>query len=932
MVPLPKIDEIYACLRGSKVFSTLDMRSGYHHVEMTDEARPKTAFTLPANLGKWEFLRCPFGLAQAPAYFQRLINEVLAPFDFAFGYLDDILIYSPDVNTHLQHLELVFQRLREVDLKLKMEKCSFLKKHIQYLGHIVSGEGLKPVPEKLSSIQQMPHPYTPKEVKQFLGLVGYYRKFIPRYADIARPLNALTHKDVEFVWTDLCQRSFDLLKTMVTEEPILVYPDPSKPYILFTDASKYAWSCVLTQEYTHDIKGKTVKVLHPISYQSGLFKGSQLNWACLTKEAYAIYMSIKKLDYYLVDADIILRSDHLPLKKFLNKNTLNSKVNNWAVKISPFRITFEYIKGIKNTLADTMSRLITIDPDSELPPEEQGCEYGYYLFDPLPPIHIEDVCHVDDIPEITITNLDQITSTYFDPKDPGGDIDRLLSLLDGEHYEVISSLQDRDAFCHHILTQLRKATHLIGHPYTIDNDILRRRLTLNGQLYYPIVLPHMLIGHVLELAHNKLGHNGISRTYAMLKRLYFWKGMKVSVTKHVKNCAVCQKHNPQVVPYAKLHFDTATFPMECISMDLTGEFYPPSKLGYKYALTVICMLTGYVFCVPLKSKQTNEVLQAYIDNVYAKFGGSLKILSDNGTEFKNKLFEQIAKELGIKHKIYTAPYCPSSNDRIEGFHNFLKSCVAKHLSPQLEWTSVIPLVCAAYNFLPNEHSKESPLFLMFGRDAVLPLNSLLSPQLCYLGNDLNVLSLEALKNMYLIVTENLCKARTCRDSTLPKHLPHHFTAGDTVLIKNHTAGPFDPCYIGDFCIVSFKGNQVELIPSTGGRSKMEHISNIKYIMLAERYISQLPDYELFGRQTKLCLNPKNIPDLSWKWADMVNMQDIGKVTVSHIFHMDDMFTRDTVEMILVNTNVYTHSTTNLCTTVDVCKTVVSSSVKPCCTI
>ena len=412
-VPLPKIDEIYACLKGSKVFSTLDMCSGYHHVEMTKKARPKTAFTLPANLGKWEFLRCPFGLAQAPEYFQRLINEVLAPFDFAFGYLDDILIYSPDVKTHLKHLELIFQRLHEVDLKLKMEKCSFLKKHIQYLGHIVSGEGIKPIPEKLSAIQQMPRPYTPKEVKQFLGLVGYYRKFIPHYADIARPLHALTRKDTVFEWSDICQKSFDLLKTMVSEEPILVYPDPSKPYVLFKDASKYAWSCVLTQEYIHEMDGKTVKILHPISYQSGLFKGSQLNWACLTKEAYAIYMSIKKLDYYLVNADITLRSDHLPLKKFLNKNTLNSKVNNWAVEISPFRITFEYIKGIKNTLADTMSHLITIDPDTELLPEEQGCEYGYYLFDPLPPIHTDGIYHINDIPEITITNPDDETLTYF---------------------------------------------------------------------------------------------------------------------------------------------------------------------------------------------------------------------------------------------------------------------------------------------------------------------------------------------------------------------------------------------------------------------------------------------------------------------------------------------------------------------------------------
>ena len=138
-------------------------------------------------------------------------------------------------------------------------------------------------------------------------------------------------------------------------EPILTYPDPNLPYVLFTDASKYAWACVLTQEKTHQIEEKEVKLLHPITYMSGLFCGSQMNWACLTKEAYAIYMSIKKLAYYLEDAGITLRSDHLPLKKFLAKNTLNSKVNNWAIDTSPFCITFEYIKGIKNTLADTMS-------------------------------------------------------------------------------------------------------------------------------------------------------------------------------------------------------------------------------------------------------------------------------------------------------------------------------------------------------------------------------------------------------------------------------------------------------------------------------------------------------------------------------------------------------------------------------------------------
>ena len=361
------------------------MRSGYHHLEMTLQSRPKTAFTLPANLGKWEFNRSPFGLAQAPAYFQRLINEVLAPFDFAFGYLDDILIYSPDLTTHLQHLEKIFQWLRETNLKLKMDKCNFLKKHIQYLGHNITGSGIKPVPEKIESIRFMPTPTNPMEVKQLLGLVGYYCKFIPHFADIARPLNFLTRKGVEFEWTKICQQNFDLLKNALTTEPVLVYPDPNKPYVLFTDASKYAWSCVLTQEHTHIMKDKEIKILHPITYQSGLFKGSQVNWATLTKEAHAIYMAVHKLDYYLVDADITLHSDHLPLKKFLQKNTLNSKVNNWAIEISLFKIKFEYIKGIKNTLADTMSHLVAIDPSIQNENEPYRCEFGYYVFDTLPP-------------------------------------------------------------------------------------------------------------------------------------------------------------------------------------------------------------------------------------------------------------------------------------------------------------------------------------------------------------------------------------------------------------------------------------------------------------------------------------------------------------------------------------------------------------------
>ena len=341
LVPLPKIDEIYAKLKGSFIFSTFDMRSGvhhvalspesqasgYHHVALSPESQAKSAFVIGGPHGrKFEFKVCPFGLAQAPAYFQRLVDEVLRGLPFAFGYLDDILIFSPDIRTHLEHIKILFDRLRKANLKLKESKCNFLKKHVQYLGHLISGEGIEPVPEKFDSIKNMPAPRTPKEVKQFLSLIGYYRKFIPKFSDVARPLTNLTKKDMPYEWTPECTKTFKMLKSLLIQEPILKYPEPSKPYILYTDASKYSWSCVLTQEYEHEIKGKIKKIHHPIAYASGLFKGSQINWATLTKEAYAICMSIKKLDYYLQDADIVLRSDHLPLKKFLEKKTLTSKV------------------------------------------------------------------------------------------------------------------------------------------------------------------------------------------------------------------------------------------------------------------------------------------------------------------------------------------------------------------------------------------------------------------------------------------------------------------------------------------------------------------------------------------------------------------------------------------------------------------------------
>ena len=223
----------------------------------------------------------------------------------------------------------------------------------------------------------MPVPQNAKEVKQFLGLVGYYRKFVACFLDIARPLTQLTQKNEGFNWTTECDKCFHMLKDYLQEAPILRYPDPSTDYILYTDVSKYPYAGILTQS----IDGTD----HPVAYTSRLFRGSQLNWAALTKEAYTIYMSVKKLSFYLDSAQITLRSKHLPLKKFLEKNTMNAKVNNWAVELEAQNINFEFIAGTKNVLADIISRLIEFDESIKLPEEEPGYEFGYTPFEELPP-------------------------------------------------------------------------------------------------------------------------------------------------------------------------------------------------------------------------------------------------------------------------------------------------------------------------------------------------------------------------------------------------------------------------------------------------------------------------------------------------------------------------------------------------------------------
>ena len=478
--PLPKIDEMYAKLKGAKVFSTIDLRNGYHHIALGKSSRVKTAFVTP--FGKYEFLMVPFGLAQAPAYFQLLTNKVLKGLKFTMTYLDDIIIFSQDESQHLEHIEIVFSCLRETGLKMKHSKCE-----IHYLGHLISPEGISPLPNKLDSIKHMPAPNSAKEIKQFLGLTGYYRKFVPRFADISRPLTTLTQEDAKFEWTSACQKSFELLKEALCGEPVLKYADTNKPYTLYTDASKYGWAGVLTQPHIMTLDGKSTSTDHPVAFVSGLFRGSQLNWAALTKEAFAIYMSIKKLSFYLTDVQILLRSDHKPLEKFLLKDTLNSKVNNWAMELEAFNIQFEYIKGSSNILVDTLSYLIAIDPDTPTTPEEPGYEFGYAIFEEF----LKVTTKTYEVNEVIVG-----TNTEIFKNDP--ELQNSLQCIENLIApQRLKKLQQQDTNIEILKRKLRN-NRLDKEYYSLDeNELLTRKVIDGGHEFRAIYLPSVLILQVL---------------------------------------------------------------------------------------------------------------------------------------------------------------------------------------------------------------------------------------------------------------------------------------------------------------------------------------------------------------------------------------------------------------------------------------------------
>ena len=353
--PLPKIVDILDSLGGAVYFSTMDLQSGYWQIAVEDRDIEKTAFTTFAGL--YEFTKMGFGLCNAPATFQRLMEIALAGLQWStcLVYLDDILVFSKSFEEHLQCLAKVFNRLMEAGLKLKAKKCAFARKEVPFLGHIVSKEGLHVDPSKVETVMNYEPPKNLTEVWRFLGMTGYYRRFIPEFAKTATPLFNLLKKDESFEWNEKCQDAFDELKSKLVQAPLLIYPDPTQPYILQCDACKNGIGAVLSQLK----EGKE----HPIAYAAKSLHKHERNYSATQLEAYAVIWSVKHFRPYLYGSHFTVITDHSALRWLLDqKNTPNGQIARWRLELQGYDMEVKHRPQRENAPADALSRLSTFEP------------------------------------------------------------------------------------------------------------------------------------------------------------------------------------------------------------------------------------------------------------------------------------------------------------------------------------------------------------------------------------------------------------------------------------------------------------------------------------------------------------------------------------------------------------------------------------------
>lgn len=786
--PLPRIDETLDSLYGMKYFTTLDLLAGYWQIELDEEAKEKTAFITGNEL--YEFNRMPFGLCNAPATFQRLMNRVLRTVlgKKALVYLDDVIVYSDSLENHLTNLEEVLDLVRKAGLKIKISKCKFVKKSVEFLGHIISESGISPDPSKIESIKNYQRPQSIEDIRSFLGLAGYYRRFIPHFGTIAQPLTKKTHKELAnklFEWTSEDQKAFDTLRTCLITPPILAYPDFSQEFLLFTDASNYGVGAVLSQ-----VQDKKEVV---IAYASRQLKKPEINYATIEKEALAVIFAIKQFRHYLSDTHFTVISDHRPLQWLENQKDHSGRLGRWAILLSNLNYKIVYRPGRIHQNADCLSRLkvsaISIGKENTNICKEQANDW---------------LCtQIRNYLETGVL-LDKNLATKLP-----------IWAKEIEFFNVIENILYR------------------FEPSTKNS----RRNEVTQQL----VLPLTLRPNVLKSLHDdpSAGHLAFLRTYLRVKSNYYWPSMKRDIKNYCETCITCaantkNRHRVFLYPH-----EAANAPFEVIGIDFVGPIRPMSTAGNSHILVITDYFSKWVEAVALPNQLATTTADALYKTVIQRHGPPKVIISDRGTNFTSKLFQYFCEKFKIDHRLTTA-YNPASNGETERYNRTLASMLRKLLKDgqHQDWEELLGDVCFAYRNSVHSSTLETPYYLVHGRDPNVAINQYLQavPEKVISQSDYLERLSERLRFSFAKAKEENEKARRRQKEQYDKRAKAlEYKIGDKVLldvrvVANGDSKKFTSKFKGPYRVIRvFKNFTVDIADNSYKIQKV-HMNRLKPLL------------------------------------------------------------------------------------------------------
>ena len=697
--PLPRIDESLDQLAGSRWFSCLDLNSGYWQLEVDPEDRAKTAFV--TREGLFQFKVMPFGLCNAPATFERLMETVLAGLHWKICliYLDVIIVTGKTFEEMLQNLDSVFQKLSEAGLKLKPRKCHLFKQKVEFLGHIVSEKGVATDPKKTECIRSWPTPTCVKEVRSFLGLCSYYRRFIENFSQIAKPLHRLTEKNVKFDWSESCEAAFLCLKKKLTETPILAHPDFSKSFILDTDASNDSIGAVLSQK----IGNKEVV----IAYASKTMTKSERKYCVTRKEMLALVHFVKYFRHYLIGKRFVVRTDHGSLRWLTNFKNPEGQVARWLETLSSFDMKIEHRPGRLHGNADGVSRI----PCRQCGLSNHG--------ETLKQHKVSTVCPIDTRENNSLED-DLKTIPLVQAQNECPDIAVVKQWMkDGKKPD------SRDiASCSFYLKSLWNQWQRLD---VVEGLLVRRWDVLGTSVtYWQAVVPLGLRREVLKYCHDvrASGHLGVKKTLGRVRQRFYWPGLQSDVRTYITGCQACLKRKAPIPGRkAPMQVCESGYPMERIALDILGEL-PQTENGNRYIVVIADYYTKWTESFPMPNMEARTVVKILVEAVITRFGVPRIIHSDQGKQFESELFSQMCRLLHIE-KTRTTPYHPQSDGMVERFNKTLACMLSMYVDEnQRNWDEQLPYVMMAYRSSQHETTGMTLNLLMLGRETSTPLDIL----------------------------------------------------------------------------------------------------------------------------------------------------------------------------------------------------------------